>query len=249
VAQTADLAKAFESPARWVMLTASRSNLERLAKQRLTAVQKRRFAWSLPPVTVEKDDRYYRLAVRWFLERDFHAWELNNWGHFDFFEDREGLNLFAGYRFNVRNLAAMAELARAGCRWNILSLEITREELQLLGQGPFSTLPIITVYSWPPLFTSRLLPRLDESKPFRTPRDETYFLQKRGGSTFIYADRPVNWLDHLPLLKSYGFRWFLLDLSEGPQNQGPTLGRLLQNFRDSRADQPFSLFNFNRRPY
>ncbi len=248
VAHAEDLARAFESPARWVMLTASRPNLERLAKQRLSGAQKGRFAWSLPPLIAEKEDQYYRLAARWFCERDFRAWELNNWGHFDWFEDRQGLSLFSGCRFNVRNLAAMAELARAGCRWTVLSLEITREELQLLEQGPFSTIPVVTLYSWPPLFTSRLVPKLDEHKPFRTPRDETYFFEKKGGIAFIYADRPVNWLDDLPALRSYGFRCFLLDLSDGPQGQLPTLDRLLQSCRECRADKPFSLFNLDRRP-
>ena len=118
------------------MLTASRPNLERLARQRLSADRKKRLVWSLPPLIAEKDDQYYRLAVRWFCERDFRAWELNNWGHFDWFDNRRGLNLFSGYRFNVRNFAAMAELAQAGCRWTTLSLEITREELQLLKPGP-----------------------------------------------------------------------------------------------------------------
>jgi U32 family peptidase len=248
VARTDHLAMAFESPARWVMLTASRPNMERFAKQRLNAAQKRRFVWSLPPLITEKEDQYYRLAVRWFLERGLHAWELNNWGHFDFFQDRKGLNLFGGCRFNVRNLAAMAELAQSGCRWSVLSLEITRDELQLLGPRPSRAIPLVTLYSWPPLFTSRLIPRLDENKPIRTPRDETYFFEKKGGNAFIYADRPTIWLDYLPLLRSYGFRCFLLDLSEGPHDQTPDLVRLLQNYRDARAIQPFSLFNFDRRP-
>jgi U32 family peptidase len=248
VARSEDLTRAFESPAARVMLTATRPNLERLAKQRLSADRKRRFVLSLPPLIAEKDDRYYRLAVRWFCQRDFHAWELNNWGHFDFFENRQGFNLFAGFRFNVRNYAAMAELALAGCGWSALSLEITREELQLLGPGPFSTKPVVTLFSWPPLFTSRLVPKLDEYKPFRTPRDETYYYEKMGGNAFIYADRPINWLDHLPALRSYGFRCFLLDLSEGPHGQMPNLERVLQSCRESRADKPFSLFNLDRRP-
>ena len=247
VARAGDLPGAFESPARWVMLTATRSNLERLAKQRLSGAQKNRFVWSLPPLITEKQDQYYRLAVRWFCERDFHAWELNNWGHFDFFGNREALTLFSGYRFNVRNLAAMAELAEAGCRWSVLSLEITREELQLLGPSPFGTIPIVTLYSWPPLFTSRLLPKLGENKPFRTPREDTYFFEKSSENALIYGDCPVNWLDHLPVLRGYGFRNFLLDLSDGPQGQLPNLERLLQGCRESRADQPFSLFNLDRR--
>ena len=249
VARTGDMVEAFRSPARWVVLSATRSNLERVARQRLSIAQKQRFAWSLPPLFAGKDDEYYRLAVRSFCDRDFRTWELNNWGHFDFFDAREGLNLLAGYRFNVRNSAAMAELAFAGCRWSVLSLEITREELQLLGQDAFRNILVVSLYSWPPLFTSRLAPGLDEGKPFRTPRNETCFLEKQGGMTLIYADRPVNWLDHLPILRDCGFRNFLLDLSEGPRDRLPSLELLLQGCRQARADKPYSDFNFDRRPF
>jgi U32 family peptidase len=249
VARTEDMADAFQSPARWVVLSATRSNLERAAKQRLSLDRKERFVWSLPPLISEKESEYYRLAVRWFCDRGFRTWELNNWGHFDFFHAREGLNLLAGYRFNVRNSAAMAELAVAGCRWSVLSLEITREELQLLGQGPFSNRPVVSLYSWPPLFTSRLASGLDEGKPFRTPRNDIYSVEKKGGNTFIYADHPVNWLDHLPVLRDYGFRSFLLDLSEGPRGRLPRLDLLLEGCRQARADKPFSHFNFDRRPH
>lgn len=248
IADAGDIPRAFESSARWVILTATRLNLERFAKQRLSAAQKRRFAWSLPPIIFEKDDHYYRSAVRWFLERGFHAWELNNWGHFDLFEKREGLTLIAGFRFNVRNLAAMTELRQAGSLWNVLSLEITRDELQLLARGPLTTMPVVTLFFWPPLFTSRLIPDLDEKKPFRTPRDETYTFEKRGGNALVYADRPVNWLEHLPALRQYGFRCFLLDLSDGPSGRLPNIERLLQGYRESRADKPFSLFNLDRSP-
>ena len=250
VPHVGDLAEAFQSQARWVLLSATRPNLERLAKHRFTVPQKQRFVWSLPPLIAEKDDRYYRLAVSWFCERGFRSWELNNWGHFDFFPDRETLNLMAGYRFNVRNPAAMAELALAGCRWNVLSLEITREELQLLAQqNPLSTIPVVTLYSWPPLFTSRLVPKLEEGRPFRTPREETYFFEKRGGRSLIFADTPVSWLDQLTVLREYGYRCFLLDLSDGPKERLPDLGRLLRDCHEARAEQPFSLFNYDRRPW
>jgi putative protease len=248
VAQAEDLVEAFESSARWVLLTATRHNLERLAKQRLSSSQKRRFAWSLPPLIPEKDDRYYRLGVHWFCHRDFQVWELNSWGHFDLFEKCKNVNLIGGYRLNIRNNAAMAELAHAGCRRSVLSLEITREELQQLGQGPFSRMAVVTLFSWPPLFTSRLIPQLEANKPFRTPRNETYYYEKKGGNAFIYADQPVNWLDHLPALRDYGFRCFLLDLSEGPAKQVPNIQRVIQNFRTCRTDKPSSLFNLDRRP-
>jgi putative protease len=243
-----DMLKGFQSPAQWVMLTATRSNLEKIAKQRLIPAQKSRLTWSLPPLISEKEIEYYRAAISWYLDKGFPTWEINNWGHLDFFKGPQKTNLISGCRFNVRNPAAMAALAEEGCRWSVLSLEITREELQHLSRGPCSTIPIVTVYAWPPLFTSRLIPKLMEEKPIFTPRKDVYFFKKSGSYSLIYADRPLNWFEQLSFLREQGYRFLLLDLSDAPQGQPQDFERVLSGFRRARADQPFSLFNFERKP-
>lgn len=248
VASEADAAKGFQSPAQWVMVTASRRNLERYARQRLHPAQKKRLIWSLPPLMTEKDVDYYRAAVRWLTQRGFISWEVNNWGHLDFFRDVKSVALMAGYPFNMRNVAAQACLARAGCRWGVLSLEITREELSLLGNGPFSLMPVVTVYCWPPLFTSRLFPPMNEERPFFTPRKDKYFYRKTAHHSFIYADRPISWFEKLPALKAMGYRTFLLDLSDGPLAQGGEMSRLLSGYKRNRSDAPYSIFNYDRDP-
>ncbi len=248
VANEADAAKGFQSPARWVMLTASRHNLERYARQRLHPAQKKRMIWSLPPLMTEKDVEYYRVAVQWLTKRGFLSWEVNNWGHLDFFRGIKSLALMAGPRFNIRNVAAQACLAEAGCPRGVLSLEITAEELSLLGKGPWSLKPIVTVYCWPPLFISRLFPPINEDRPFFTPRKDKYFYRKTARHSFIYADRPMNWFQKVPALKSMGYGTFLLDLSDGPFEQGKEMPRLLSGYKRNRSDAPFSLFNYDRKP-
>ncbi len=243
-----DLTKAFQVGAQRVMLTASHSNLERMAKQRLGPAQKDKFVWSLPALITEKDMAYYRAAVEWFREKGFTRWEVNNWGHFDFFVGGGRVQMIAGYRFNIRNAAALAEMAAAGCRLSVLSLEITREELQVLSRGPLGSIPIICFYVWPPLFTSRLLPRLQEEKPFVTPRREPLFFRKKGEFSFIYGERPMNWSSELASLRDLGYRHFLLDLTGGPHPQTKDLEKLIAGYRQSRAYEPFSLFNLNRKP-
>lgn len=241
-----DLTKALQSPADNVMLMATRANLERMVKQRLSADQKKRFIWSLPTLLTEKEVEYYRPAVSWFVERGFHTWEVNNCGHFDFFPDLEKVQLVAGSRLNVRNQAAIAAMAEYGCEWVALSIECSRDELQAVAQGPLSAVPIVTVFTWPPIFTSRLTPKLREDKPFTSPKAELYFLRKRWGQSYVYADQPLNWFGELPVLRSQGFRNFLIDMSEGPTDQTQNFERILSGFKRMRPDEPFSLFNFDR---
>ena len=244
-----ELAGAFRSPARWVMLTASRSNLERMAKQRLDESRMKRFVWSLPPLLSEKDIEYYRPAVKWFIEKRFLAWEVNNWGNFEFFPDRGQTRLVAGYRFNLRNRAALEALRDEGCARAVLSVEITGEELDHLGRESSGAPLIVPVHAWPPLFISRLKPRLSEEKPFFTPRKEAYFCRTSGGITHIYGDQPMNWFDRLPLLRSMGFRSFLIDLSEGAgdvRGGEKEMEELLKDFRQARSPEGTSSFNFDR---
>jgi U32 family peptidase len=248
IGRAQELTRGFQSPADWVVLTATRDNLERIARQRLIPAQKNRLIWSLPLLLAEKELDYYRLALDWYLDKGFRTWEVNNWGHFDLFKDREKLNLIAGCRFNARNTASLAALAQTGCQWSVLSLEITRQELRSIVASPLASIPVISVYAWPPLFTSRLIPKLYEEKPFRTARKEEYFFRKRGAHSLIYADRPVNWLGEVPFLRSLGYRFFMLDLSEGPSDECHDIERILSGFKRLRADEPYSLFNLDRRP-
>ena len=244
-----ELSAAFQTPAQVVMFTATRSNLERLAKQRLIPAQKQRLVWSLPTIIHEREIDYYRAAVEWYIGKGFNSWEINNWGHLDFFEKGgESLSLTAGARLNTRNVAAMAAAAEAGCGFSVLSLETTGEELEEIGRGPFATVPVVTVYAWPPLFTSRLTPGLLEEKPFFSPKGDEYAFLNKAGTAHIYGDRPMNWFERLPAFRALGYRCFLVDLSEGPHSQARDMERILSGYKRHRSDEPFSTFNLARTP-
>ncbi len=244
-----ELMNAYRTHAQRVILTATRENLERVAKLRLTQDQRRRFAWGLPALLMEtRDMDYYRPAIKWFADKGYLTWEVDNWGHFDLFEDRRGMTFIAGARFNLRNHAALTAMSEAGCRWSVLSLEITLKELKEFGGQPLSTIPIVTVYSWPPLFVTRLNPKLDEGKPFATERKDLYFVRKKAAGANIYADQPMCWFDKLPLLRQLGFRHFQIDASEMPDEKAINMERLVSGFARGRADWACAPFNFDREP-
>ncbi len=243
-----DMVPALQSPAAIVLLAGGRANLERIARQRFSAAQMKKIGISLPAlISEEKGLDYYRAAVRWLSERGFRTWEANNWGHFDLFADRGALQLIAGSRLNLRNEAALAQASDIGCALSVVSLEITADELKQLGQCPFGGKTVVTVYAWPPLFTSRLVPGLAEDKPFTTPRGDIYIFKKQSGNAFIYADRPLSWLEEVGSLRAQGFRNFFIDVSEGPGKQSNALENALSGFGGARRKAPSSRFNLDRR--
>ncbi len=243
-----DLVQALRSSAAMVLLGATANNLERIAKQRFSPSQMKKLGFSLPPVISEKDIEYFRAAVRWFIKNGFLLWEINNWGHFDLTGQGRGVRLVAGSRLNLRNSAAFAQAVELGCRWSVVSLEITKEELKELAQKKFSAGLVLTVYCRPPLFTSRLVPTLHQDRPFLSPRNEVYHLVKEAGRAEIYADMPVSWLEQLPVLRAFGYSNFLVDFNEGSEKRPDSLQTVLSGFAASRSPKNYSLFNFERRP-
>jgi putative protease len=247
IGSTNELVKALQSTAGTVLLTATRTNLERIARQRFSPLQMRKLGLSLPLlISEDKDIEYYRAALTWFMGKGFRLWEINNWGHFDLLKEGRDLRIIAGARLNLRNSAALAQVHDMGCRWSVLSLEATREELQILAREALGWNPVVTLYSWPPLFISRLIPNLAEEKPFLTPRNEAYHLKKQAGNGYIYADRPISLCEQLPFLRSLGFRNFLLDVSDGPGRYPQDPMRVLSSFASLRSAGLFSVFNFDR---
>jgi U32 family peptidase len=248
VGDVKDLMRSLELPVQQVMLTATPENLERMAKIKLVPRQKQKFSWSLPPLIAEKQMDYYRAAVAWYRKSGYTRWELNNWAHFDFFQDGDPKILTAGYRFNVRNLAALNCLADLHCERVVLSVEITRSELEILAQAPWPADPVLCVFAWPPLFASRLKPGLDEERPFFTPRKEAFRWRRKGEFSLIHADRPYNWFGHLDSFRSLGFHHHMVDLSEAPGEGMPPVESLLQSYMQGKSVPAQPLFNLDRRP-
>jgi putative protease len=244
---TNDLVKALQSSASMVLMSATRNNLERIARQKFSPSQMQKLGFSLPAIIPESEIQYFRAAVGWFIKKGFLLWEINNWGHFDLAGTAKGIRLIAGSRLNLRNSAAFAQALVSGCRWSVVCVEATNEELKALAEKRFVSGLVVMVYCWPPLFTSRLIPTLDMNRPFLSARHEVYQLTTKAGRAEIYADRPVSWLEQLPVLRSFGYCNFMVDVSEGPAKR-PQLGEALKGFAASRSPTGYSLFNIDRKP-
>ncbi|MGC9194619.1 MAG: peptidase U32 family protein [Syntrophobacteraceae bacterium] len=249
IGSVSELVEALQSSASMVFLAATRQNLERIAKQRFSPYQMKKLGFCLPAILLEKDIEYFRAAVAWFIKKGFLLWEINNWAHFDLLaKGGAPLRLVAGARLNLRNCAAFAQVFEMGCESAVLSLEITKVELEELAGKKFGSRLGVTVYCRPPLFTSCLVPPIYMDRPLLSPRKEVYYPTTKAGRTEIFGDRPVSWFEQLPFLRSLGYRRFLIDASEGPAGRAE-LGQLLKGFSSSRTRGAYSLFNFDRRPF
>ncbi|NLI82838.1 MAG: U32 family peptidase [Deltaproteobacteria bacterium] len=248
VSRVVDLLEALRSEFHRVYLTATRLNLEAMSRKNLPAKMLRRIGWSLPAIIPEKSVEYWRAALGWYSKKGWKAWEVNNWGHLDLLAGEQALELMAGCRLNVRNHAAVREAACWGCASVVFSLEITKIELEHFAAHPPVLDPIIAVYAWPALFTSRLQPSLREEKPFFSQRKEAYHYCRQGDLATIYADSPMNWFGKLHELRAMGYRRFLLDIADGPAGLPPNPSTLLRGYQRAGADEPYSLFNYERNP-
>lgn len=242
-----DLNQALRSSASTVFLEASANNLERIAKLKFTPPQMKKVGFSLPPILFEKEIDYYRAAVAWFIKKGFQLWEINNWAHFDLTGQGRGVRLVAGSKLNLRNSAAISQVFDMGCESAVLSLETTKTELEQLAGKKLRSRLAVTLYCWPPLFTSCLVPPVSMDRPLLSPRKEVYHPTTKAGRTEIYADRPVSWFEQLPALRALGYRRYLIDVGEGPAKR-PDMAEVLKGFASSRTRGDFSLFNYERRP-
>ncbi len=248
VGSVQELPAALNSPAKWVILKATISNLKDLSNTRLIKPQKDRIVLSLPSPFVADDT--WKSAIKWFVERGFRIWEVNNLSHFHIIEQaldkRERIGIVGGPRLNVKNPYTMEFLAQMGCNWITLSPELSRKELLEISRSPLPTVPIVLVYHWMPIMVSALKPKMMERKVFRSKMGDGYYYKRSGPYSLIFADRPVSWLDKIPELEKMGYRLFEIDISEGPWSLRKELSRLLSGYKRFRSDKPFSEFNWGR---
>ncbi len=239
------LSEAFKFPVDDVILLATRENLEKVSKRRFSHEQFDRFGWFIPPIILEKDIEYYSNAIAWYVERGFNYWWINNWSHFKFFENR-GVKLVADSSFNVSNNVELWVYRNWGCRAAVLSWEMSRQDIaRLVKSRP--PLPVyMTVYGYPPIFTSRIKPPVKSSKiSLEGDKRSSFRVTDREGVCIISPSWPVNLFEYLDEIKSLGIRNFVIDCSHSHCDKRE-LTRVVSGYRRERTDLPRSRFNYER---
>ena len=239
------LRAAFNSPARWVVLQATRPNLSHFVRNTLPPASRKRLFWALPAIIHEKDLSFYREQIRRLQEIGYSLWLLANWSHFSLF-NYPPKSLICDYSFNVLNSQAGSLLRDLGCRSVILSLENDRSNLRELLPALQGLTPLITVYGQPALFTSRLEIRPRQSTAIRGIGKDSLRQRRQTDLTRVGSDRPLCLLNHLKELRKFGAKSFVVDL-QGQRLRPRDLSNVMKDVLRQRCPQPHSTFNYLRR--
>ena len=233
---------AFESNANWILLQATKSNLHSFKKRKLPKRKKNRLFWALPAIINQKDWEFYGDQVSRLQQMGFSRWLVANWSHFRLFA-RPPDSIIADYTFNVLNSQASALLNDLGCQFIMLSLENDQKNLRRLVPAIQGLTPLLTILSWPALFTSRLEVKVRKGSAIRGSNRDNLQYSRDEGVTPVRSDRPLCLFEHLKDIGKLGVRDFVVDL-RGQKLRRQEFYNLLKGLERQQCPQPHSTFNY-----
>jgi putative protease len=236
---------ALDSRADWILLEATKSNLNSLSGRKMSPGKKSRLFWSLPAIIHQKDLEFYREQVLMLQQRGHNRWLVANWAHFRLFS-RPPDAIIADYTFNVLNSHAAFLLNEMGCQRVILSLENDRNNLIRLAPAMQRLIPLATVFGWPALFTSRLGVKPKEGSAIWGSNKNRLQHSRQAELSSVRSHRPLCLFEHLLELGKMGVRDFVLDL-RGQKLQTHELNNIMKGMERQRCPQPHSTFNYLRK--
>ena len=233
---------ALESNADWIILQATKSNLNSLSKGKMVSTKRNRLFWGLPAIIHQKDLEFFREQVGKLQQMGHNRWLVANWAHFRLFS-RPPDAIIADYTFNVLNSHAAFLLNEMGCQRVILSLENDQNNLKELAPAIQGLTPLATVFGWPPLFTSRLGLKPREGSAIWGSKRNRLQHDRQSGLTSVRSDRPLCLFEHLIELEKMGVVDFVVDL-RGQKLQSRQFYDLLRGLEEKRCPQAHSTFNY-----
>jgi putative protease len=231
-----------DSGADWILLQATKSNLNSLSKRKMAFSKRSRLFWGLPAIIHQKDLEFYREQVGILQQRGHNQWLVANWAHFRLFS-RPPDAIIADYTFNVLNSHAAFLLNEMGCQRVILSLENDRNNLRKLAPAIQRLTPLATVFGWPALFTSRLGVKPREGSAIWGSNRNRLQHSRQAEITSVRSDRPLCLFEHLMELGKMGVMDFVVDL-RGQRFQGHELNNIMKGLDRQRCPQTHSTFNY-----
>ena len=193
---------------------------------------------ALPLITREPELVRLKGTLRSLAQRGWTDWECADLAGYHMLKEAGLKPASADWSLYVFNRVAAAELARLGFDTQVLSPEITPDNLRSLCSASrlcSAPAPELTVYQHTPLFISETAPGLSELSHLPDPQDTSVpsaarkmvSLIDRRGSTFVtqavdrlwvtVCDSPYCLADRLDIARAAGVSRFRIDLSWSPE--------------------------------
>jgi putative protease len=236
------LKEALVSGADWILLQATKSNLNSLAKGKMVLPKGSRLFWGLPAVIHQKDLEFYREQVGKLQQMGHNRWLVANWAHFRLFSQPPAA-IIADYTFNVLNSHAALLLNEMGCQRVILSLENDQNNLKKLAPAIQRLTPLATVFGWPSLFTSRLGVKPRQGSTIWGSKKNRLRYHRQAELTSVRSDLPLCLFEHLIELEKMGVVDFVVDL-RGRKFRRGELNNIIKGLNRQRCPRPHSTFNY-----
>jgi putative protease len=199
------------------VLVLDRMLFARFVRIKNLRLEPRKIIWSLPPVILESDLDFFTKTIGQLIRRGYRTFQLGHLSQLQFFQKKPRLTLAADYTLNVLNSQALTQLYELGLQQAQAAIETDKHNLVMLSSGGRVMNHAIrlglTVYSTPPLFTSRLVADHFRYGPqLISPKGEKYVLKKFQGQTIALPESPFSLLPELPELAAMGLDYGVIDL-------------------------------------
>jgi len=208
-----------------------------------------RIVWCLPPIILESEVGFFSKAINQLIKNNFRTWQIGHIGQQLLFDGKEKVYLSGDYTLNVLNSQSLYVLKSLGLPRAQIAIEIDRESLRdILSSKPATHSGVdlgMTVYGTPPLFTARpMADHFKYTRPFVSPKGETFVLRKAWDSTVALAEDPFSLLAKLSELAEMGVKYAVIDLCHRKITRKETeeIGREMAGKRYRRK---LSTFNYN----
>jgi putative protease len=204
----------------------------------------RRLIWALPPLIDQALVDEYRQMIAALITQGFRDWQIASLGQLEFFAGRD-CRLSGDYRLNVLNSLAARFWREQGVAAGQIAIETDRANLSAFLGHPGFVAAGMTVYGFPPLFTSRFVGTpLQYGRELLSPRGEGFVLRQAWGYTLATADHPFSLLHRLAELAAMGLAYGIIDLSGVPLG-GRAVPEVFRLLDERRGDKAVSTFNFD----
>ena len=208
-----------------------------------------RIVWCLPPVILESEVGFFSKAIKQLIKNNFKTWQIGHIGQQLLFDRKEYVNLSGDYTLNVLNSQGLFVLKSLGLERAQAVIEIDRESLRdLLSSKSAAHSGVdlgMTVYGTPPLFTARpMAAHFLYTKPFVSPKGESFVLRKAWNSTVALAEDPFSLLAKLNELAEMGIKYAVIDLCHRRITRKET-EEISRELAGKRYRRKLSTFNYN----